>query len=107
MFNAKYFGKKQEIGGCSVYVQDEKKNITPLKHIERHSPDGFQWGYYGSGPADLALSILHDFCKRYDMNPTLAEDNYQEFKNKFIASVEGNLSIDFVTVQKFLECKPI
>lgn len=23
-----------------------------------HSPDGFEWGYGGSGPADLALNIL-------------------------------------------------
>ena len=31
-----------------------------LLHIERHSPDGFNWGYGGSGPADTALSILTD-----------------------------------------------
>lgn len=26
-----------------------------------HSPDGFEWGYGGSGPADLALNILLQF----------------------------------------------
>ena len=31
---------------------------TPLRHVVHHSPDGFEWGYDGSGPADLALSIL-------------------------------------------------
>lgn len=29
-----------------------------LPHIVRHSPTGFEWGYCGSGPADLARSLL-------------------------------------------------
>ncbi|HEY4690222.1 MAG TPA: DUF6166 domain-containing protein [Anaerolineae bacterium] len=29
-----------------------------LAHVCHHSPTGFEWGYGGSGPADLALSIL-------------------------------------------------
>src|SRR3990170_4477229 len=33
----------------------------PLTHIPFHSPDGFEWGYAGSGPADLALAILADY----------------------------------------------
>ena len=33
------------------------KNNLP-KHIVRHSPTGMTWGYGGSGPADLALSLL-------------------------------------------------
>jgi len=37
----------------------EKPDVIPsLKHIEYHSLDGFEWGYGGSGPADLALSLL-------------------------------------------------
>lgn len=57
----------------------------PLRHIERHSPDGFEWGYGGSGPADLALSILADL---YDMET--ANEYYQEFKFQFIASLKRN-----------------
>ncbi len=30
----------------------------PLPHIAYHSPGGFEWGYGGSGPADLSLSLL-------------------------------------------------
>jgi hypothetical protein len=33
---------------------------SPLRHIVRHSPTGMTWGYEGSGPADLALSLLVD-----------------------------------------------
>jgi len=30
----------------------------PLQHRALHSPEGFSWGYSGSGPADLAYAIL-------------------------------------------------
>lgn len=50
--------------------------------IVKHSPDGFEWGYGGSGPADLALNILAAYIGR-----ELSEKNglYQEFKWDFIA----------------------
>jgi len=32
-----------------------------LKHYVLHSPDGFEWGYAGSGPSDLAYSILWEY----------------------------------------------
>lgn len=31
-----------------------------VTHIVHHSPTGIEWGYGGSGPADLALSLLCD-----------------------------------------------
>ena len=33
----------------------------PVRHIPVHSPTGFEIGYGGSGPADLALAILADW----------------------------------------------
>lgn len=30
-----------------------------VAHVRFHSPTGFECGYAGSGPADLALSVLH------------------------------------------------
>jgi hypothetical protein len=33
---------------------------APLTHFLRHSPAGFEWGYGGSGPADLARALLID-----------------------------------------------
>lgn len=34
--------------------------LTPDASLEirNHSPDGFEWGYGGSGPSQLALAIL-------------------------------------------------
>jgi hypothetical protein len=33
--------------------------LTPLRSqkVQNHSPDGFEWGYRGSGPTQLALAI--------------------------------------------------
>lgn len=32
----------------------------PLPHHVKHSPDGFEWGYGGSGPSELARCLLID-----------------------------------------------
>ena len=34
--------------------------VTPLRHYPYHSPSGFEWGYSGSGPAEVARCILLD-----------------------------------------------
>ncbi len=65
------------VGGKQVLVNDE-----PLKHIMVHSPDGFNWGYGGSGPADLALAILADL-----MGEEEARKHYQAFKGEIIAEL--------------------
>ena len=50
--NTGYIGKRTE-EGCVVYKYKDGELAGKLKHYVRHSPDGFEWGYYGSGPADL------------------------------------------------------
>lgn len=48
----------------------------------KHSPAGLEWGYGGSGPADLALNALAAYIGR----KRAEEDGlYQEFKWDFIA----------------------
>jgi len=71
-----YQGRRiREAGGQPAFV-----NNKPLKHIVKHSPTGFNWGYGGSGPADLALSILAD-CVGLET----AEKYYQYFKWDYVA----------------------
>lgn len=43
-----------------IEIDGENITMKPLEHIVRHSPDGFEWGYGGSGPAELARCILID-----------------------------------------------
>jgi len=63
----------------TITVSDEK-GTRPLKHIVYHSPTGMEWGYGGSGPSDLARSILVDFA-----GIKVADTFYQDFKWDFIA----------------------
>jgi hypothetical protein len=45
-----------------VFVSDGAAYYPLQTHqdIRNHSPDGFNWGYGGSGPSQLALAILAD-----------------------------------------------
>ena len=70
--------------GCEVLVVDGGEP-QPLHHVLRHSPDGFEWGYHGSGPADLALSLLGDASGDED----LAERYYQAFKREIVSELPG------------------
>jgi len=50
-------------GGFIVEVIDDQGRIRPLaprNDLRDHSPDGFAWGYGGSGPAQLALALAAD-----------------------------------------------
>jgi len=50
-----YTGRRED-GRCFVYAGT--KPLDPRNRVRNHSPDGFEWGYGGSGPAQLALAIL-------------------------------------------------
>ena len=64
----------------------------PLLHVVYHSPDGFECGYGGSGPADLALSILADhFGERPEKKKVGAcrcWQLHQAFKREFVAPAD-------------------
>lgn len=55
-----YHGHAPETGGPGLVTVETTAGeaLGPLAHQVRHSPTGFAWGYGGSGPADLARSLL-------------------------------------------------
>lgn len=57
--------------------------LNPRFDLHNHSPDGFSWGYNGSGPAQLALAIVSDFLG----NDCAALDVYQDFKREIVANL--------------------
>lgn len=67
----------------SVFVNGNRLDPGPSQAIYNHSPDGFAWGYAGSGPSQLALAILFDVTG----DRVFALRNYQEFKRRFIATL--------------------
>jgi len=42
----------------TVLVDGRLLDPAPSQRLWNHSPDGFNWGYAGSGPAQLALAVL-------------------------------------------------
>ena len=52
-----YEGRRQ---GYAVIVTVNGRPLNPRLDLYNHSPTGFEWGYCGSGPAQLALAILAD-----------------------------------------------
>lgn len=76
-----------EVGDCRVVVEDGAGGARPLRHFPLHSPGGFEWGYGGSGPADLALAILADHLGELPdrRSNTRAYALRQRFKWRFIA----------------------
>lgn len=57
--------------------------LNPRLDLYNHSPTGFEWGYCGSGPAQLALAILADHLA----DDRQALDVYQRFKWAVIAEL--------------------
>jgi len=72
--------------------------VTPLRHHVRHSPDGFCWGYGGSGPAELARCLLMDF-----LGTEPKEYLYQDFKSQVIANLpmDQNWTLTYDQVQEW------
>jgi hypothetical protein len=73
---------------CRLFVDNQEVSLTDSLKIRNHSPDGFNWGYGGSGPAQSALAIcLHIFQNQY-----VAEALYQSFKAEFVARWQPQLT---------------
>jgi len=50
--------------------KDTELDPRPSLQLRKHSPDGFEWSYGGSGPAQLALAILlHAAHHFYGLEP--------------------------------------
>jgi hypothetical protein len=79
-----YHGMRTE-AGCTVVVEENGEFTTlPLRlDLRNHSPTGVEWGYGGSGPAQLALALAADVLGDDDR----AEDVYQRLKFKVIGSL--------------------
>lgn len=80
-----FVGHRTE-AGCRVLVWDGMRHrpLSPMLNMLRKSPDGFEWGYGGSGPAQLAFAIVYAVLQSEEE----AIELYQEFKFKVIGRLE-------------------
>jgi hypothetical protein len=72
-----------------VYLDGKYLDPGRSQKIWNHSPDGFNWGYSGSGPAQLALAILLEIKG--------SPNGYQIFKDEVIAAIpmDKDFNIEF------------
>jgi hypothetical protein len=76
-----YIGVRQEDGALCVTVNGQPLN--PRLDLWNHSPTGFECGYGGSGPAQLALALLADHLNHDEQAVAL----HQCFKRKVVSGL--------------------
>lgn len=103
-----YHGSRDsdEDGTFNIRVWVEAPGATydlPL-HLEvhSHSPTGFNWGYGGSGPAQLALAILYDLFQDEETILPL----YQDFKWDRISLITSDdWSLNEANIRKWVDAR--
>jgi hypothetical protein len=57
-------------------VTYDGKPLDPRNDLYSHSPDSFSWGYFGSGPAQLAFVMLAPGRPRSRSAETISNASY-------------------------------
>ena len=70
----------------AVSVTVDGQPLNARFDLVEHSPTGFEWGYEGSGPAQLALAVLADHLGEDDK----ACELHHNFKRGVIAKLRRN-----------------
>lgn len=111
--------RKDDVEVRIIHLQEGEEGFVSglLPHIPFHSPSGFEWGYGGSGPADLALAILVDYLdehppsqgwedrKRFDQwtVTSRAWKLHQPFKRDVVAGFDDEWELDETQIAKWLK----
>ena len=61
------------------------RDLPPHLAVRNHSPTGFEWGYGGSGPAQLALALCIEV-----VGVDRAERSYQSVKDCLVATIQDD-----------------
>ena len=96
-----YHGRRSGNDRQVVVIDGGKSaDLSPAasQEIINHSPDGFNWGYSGSGPAQLAFGLLLDVTGDRDV----ASRYYQLFKADAITHFGESWEISEVAIRRWL-----
>ena len=94
--------RTQSCGPLPVTKDGEPLSPVPSQKLYNHSPDGFQWGYGGSGPAQLALALLLDATG----DPELSFELHQDFKWAFVATWDEKWEITTEQIKAWIKEVP-
>ncbi len=105
-----YKGVRTVAAGPQTVYRDEDGKVTvldprPSQKLWNHSPDGFQWSFGGSGPAQLALALMLDATD----DAEVAKAHYQDFKWQFVAGWGDQWHITALEILTWLQerlCDP-
>jgi hypothetical protein len=109
--NILFYGERVKPLTCKVYYDINEvfdladrfshDTLTPLplyngKGEVNHSPTGFEWGYYGSGPSQLAYAILRKYYEYVGFEQKhaieLTKRRYMLFKQDVIATIPRDMA---------------
>jgi hypothetical protein len=100
------FSAEAEIKGDPPALQ-RKVQAQRLEHQVLHSPDGFEWGYSGSGPSDLARSLLFDHMAHETNVPAVAgivDDTYMGVRDAIVAKLpKAGWALSTPQIESWLE----
>lgn len=83
-----------------VTIDGKPLDPSRSQKIWNHSPDGFNWGYGGSGPAQLALALL--------LQTGLSDHDvihmYQLFKQDVISKLpQSDFTMNYTDITSWIE----
>jgi len=81
-------------------VNVDSLDPAPSQKVWSHS-GGFEWGYEGSGPAQLALALLLDATGDRDM----AVKYHQDFKRNFVAGWKASWQVNAGQIRRWVELR--
>jgi hypothetical protein len=101
-----------------ILRREGDQTYTNIPHlVTHHSPTGYEWGYGGSGPGDLALNICEIILNRLDYQGERVKcfegdcwdkafQLHQEFKHQFIETAdENNATIPYDVIVEWVQQK--
>ncbi len=92
-----------DVGEVFKFLGNTGMKLPLRLDLYNHSPTGFDWGYGGSGPSQLALAILAD---------ATGDDQYalarrQDFKSEVISGLAyDNWRLTQVSVREWVDAHP-
>jgi hypothetical protein len=104
--NTRYRGQRNGRTGAKVVTVSRGASMERLlvpgasRSVIDHSHSGFEWGYGGSGPGQLALAILLDFTQDQE----LAVCHHHNFKWAYVAEwTEASFQISGAEIVAWLQ----
>jgi hypothetical protein len=91
-----YEGRRSPLG---VEVTVNSQPLDPRFDLWNHSPTGFEWGYGGSGPAQLALALLADHLGDDEQAIAL----HQDFKWAVVTKLAHSWTLTSQDIERVLQ----